>query len=182
MRLLTFVFLLMLSVSSLACKQETKKTDTSQSSQQTSDFEKIFTSIPVKETPWVLDQVSSSGLTSFNQDLVKTLKLNQLPSAAEQFKYYPLGILEKTKNYISVLILQDYTEESYVWLINYSPSGELLDKLKVYYDNSEGSVWTNAKLEANNIVLNENTIAEEGEQSTLSLYHINEKGKFEKEL
>lgn len=178
MKKLKLILLFIIPVLLVACKKDAKDNVKDKLAKSESKFEQVVKTIPVLKLPYEVKELSASGKSEFSKEQLVELQLKSLPSHAEHFKYYPFGLISKTKNYLSLLILQDYTEESFAWLINYSPEGKLLDKLKVYYDNSEGSVWTQSKINQQEVEVLNGVIDENQGKPVSTWYQIGDQGKF----
>ena len=91
---------------------------------------------------------------AYNQKEFNELKLKNMGQFSGPFKYIPITRFRLTKKFHSILILKYNLNESTAYIVNYEKtSGRAEDGIKVYYSNSEGSVWTKSLIKRNKILI-----------------------------
>ena len=132
-----------------------------------------------------IDAKTVTGGTSLLTDAqIEALSIRAIDSAFSDsgggFKYSIIDTLYARSSIRILLISRQYVEENMAWAVSYDQYSRLLDKLQVYYDNSEGNLLVTSSITNNSILVStENTYNEApdaGKQK--AIYAVSETYKF----
>ncbi len=143
----------------------------------------LIESIPVAVQPFDVnsDHLGSEHLfllvdeTTF--DLLGLKFIDDLEGQVEGAKYAVMRKAEYGEN-TGILIARNTGDESYIWLVLYNSSNKILDYVEVYYENSEGMMWTESRIQNDQISVTAGTFVEEGDVTETMIYTVTEKGEF----
>ncbi len=98
------------------------------------------------------------------------------------FKYRVVDTLFSNSLVTMLLIGREYTEENILWIASYDANSRLVDRLMVYYDNSEGSMQIGSILKRDQIqVIRSNDYGEtEKEAKKAELYQFDKNNRLVK--
>ena len=128
----------------------------------------------------------TGGTSSLKESEISSLSIRSIDSAYMDagggFKYFVVDTLYQGASVKVLLIARQYAEENIAWATSYDQSSRLLDKLQVYYDNSEGNLLVTSSINDNVISVNTENIYSEtpdaGNQK--QVYSISQSYKFVK--
>ena len=145
----------------------------------------------VNNTPIVLKDISLQinvieRLAKSKQPNQVDFKLFSIPvidsMTTNEFKYHLFDTLFWSNQVKIVLIGREYLEENIIWAASYDANNNLIDHLRVYYENSEGLSTVTSDVHNNLFMLFDHPDEGEGESKQKpSVYALNEAYKFVKQ-
>lgn len=148
-----------------------------------SEVMELINAIPKVSLPcsvWNLledpDTTQAYSMEDFNR-----LELSKIvnPDWREYYKYIPVARLSLDESFYTVMIHQYYDESQYAILVNYSKSGEFIDKQEVAHDNSEGWLCVHSVInDKNNIKVETSDIYINDSEPKIEIYMVDDNGHF----
>ena len=147
------VILFILSIGIIGCKDAANKGVTAEASNDSvtvpHDTNQVAP-VSILLTEIIIDDKTVTPNSKFfkskilNENDRNRLSLKLIDSAASggegAFKYHLVDTLFSNSLVTIVLIGREYVEENILWVASYDSNSGLMDRLMVYYDNSEGSM------------------------------------------
>jgi hypothetical protein len=121
----------------------------------------------------------SKRLNDTAQKLYSVMAMDSVP--ANEFRYHLFDTLFWGSQVKLLLIGREYIEENIIWAASYDANNNLIDHLRVYYENSEGYIAVTSEIYNNSIILYDQPDEEGEAKQKPSIYKVNEHYKFVKQ-
>lgn len=149
-----------------ACADEKEGTDVASAGSDTPQVieQEVRPDVVVLKDVDIDAKTFSAGTSVLGENDFSRLSIRSIDSSYSDgsgFKYFLVDTLYAGASVKELLIYRQYPEENIAWIVSYDPSLKILDKLQVYYDNSEGNLLVTSSIKNNMIsVHTENVYSE----------------------
>ena len=189
------IFLFILSSAVIGCDDAGNKNITAEDSKDSVTIQRDTSKVapgPIFLTEMVIDNKTVTPNSKFfkskvlNENDRNRLSLKLIDSTASGsegvFKYHLVDTLFSNSAITIILIGREYIEENILWLVSYDANLDVVDRLMVYYDNSEGSMQIGSIIKGDQIqVIRSNDYGEtEGEAKKAELYQFDKNNRLVK--
>ena len=189
------IFLFILSSAVIGCDDDGNRNMTAGDSKDSVTIQRDISNVapgPILLTELVIDNKTVTSNSKFfkskvlNENDRNRLSIKLIDSTAsgseEIFKYHLVDTLFSNSVVTIILIGREYIEENIVWIVSYDANIGVVDRLMVYYDNSEGSMQIGSIIKKDQIqVIRSNDYGEtEEEAKKVELYQFDKNNRLVK--